>query len=335
MCFPVGDPLLQVRSLRTVFYTENGPVRAVDGVSFDVSEGDRLGIVGESGSGKSVTALSILRLIEPPTGEIISGELMWKGRDLRGLSESEMAEVRGGEIAMVFQDPMTALDPVFTIGDQMVETLRIHQGLTRRQARMVAADALAEVGIPQPEQRLYDYPHQFSGGMRQRVVIALALLCRPSLLIADEPTTALDVTTQAQILELIERLAAERKMAVVLITHDLGLVAGFCDDIQVMYAGRVVEKGPAREIFNDPLHPYTVGLLGSVTRLDQPLRRLLLSIPGNPPSLTTRFQGCSFTPRCSCDGAQCDSICPDLVEYSPGHFVACHFPGAASRQEAV
>jgi ABC-type dipeptide/oligopeptide/nickel transport system ATPase component len=277
------QPLLSVKDLRTYFTTEEGVVRAVDGVSFDMQPGERRGVVGESGCGKSVTAMSIMRLIEPPAGEIVTGTIHFQGQNLLALPEDDMQTVRGGKIAMIFQDPMTSLNPVYTIGDQLIETIMLHQHVGKSDARQVAADALADVQIPEPMARLDDYPHQFSGGMRQRVMIAMGLSCNPDLLIADEPTTALDVTTQAQIMDLMLKLADNRGTAVMLITHDLGVVAGFCDTVQVMYAGGIIEYGTAKDLFANPQHPYTWGLLGSMTRLDQvhtDRRRLPCDLPG-------------------------------------------------------
>jgi oligopeptide transport system ATP-binding protein len=329
----VAEPLLEVRDLRTCFWTEEGVVRAVDGVSFSIAEGDRFGIVGESGSGKSVTAASILRLIDPPAGEILSGEIVYRGRDLLRLSEDEMRHVRGGEIAMIFQDPLTALDPVFTIGEQLVETIRLHRRVSRREARDLALAALADVQIPLPARRFDDHPHRFSGGMRQRVVIAMALACQPRVLIADEPTTALDVTTQAQILDLIRRLAEDRGMALVLISHDLGIVASLCQRMVVMYAGRIVEEATVGSVFRRTLHPYTAGLLGSVARLDRPRTARLTQIPGSPPSMLSAHAGCSFRPRCGYAADICRTEVPSLREATPGHAAACHFAGAIDLSE--
>lgn len=316
--------LLDVHDLHTIFWTGGGVVHAVNGVSFTVGEGERYGIVGESGSGKSVTAASIMRLVDPPSGEILSGEIRFRGRDLLELSEEDMLRVRGREIAMVFQDPLTALNPTFTIGDQLVETIRLHRRAGRREAREIAVQALADVQIPLPGRRLGDYPHQFSGGMRQRVVIAMALACDPALLIADEPTTALDVTTQARILDLIGRLADDRGMAVVLITHDLGIVAGFCDRVQVMYAGRIVERADVRELYMRPRHPYTAGLLASVARVDRARSERLPAIPGLPPSLVERPAGCAFHPRCAYADASCQGEVPVLRPVGPAADAACH-----------
>ena len=317
------EPLLSVHDLRTYFSTEEGVVRAVDGISFDVFPGERRGVVGESGSGKSVTAMSIMRLIEPPAGEIVTGTISFKGRSLLDLGEDEMQSVRGGQIAMIFQDPMTALNPVYTVGDQLMETIRLHQDVSRKEAHDIAAQALADVQIPNAKARLDDYPHQFSGGMRQRVMIAMGLSCAPDLLIADEPTTALDVTTQAQIMDLMLTLADERNTAVLLITHDLGVVAGFCDEVQVMYAGGIVESGTADEIFHNPQHPYTWGLLGSMTRLDEAQQVRLHSIAGAPPSVIDLPIGCRFRPRCEFAVDICGRVLPPLLDVE-GRRVACH-----------
>ena len=322
-----AEPLLEITDLRTGFWTEEGLVRAVDGVSLTISDGERLGVVGESGSGKSALAASILRLIGPPGGEILCGEILYRGRDLLGLSEDEMRSIRGSEIAMIFQDPITALDPVFTIGDQLTETIRLHRRVGRREAREVAIQALADVQIQNPARRLEAYPHQLSGGMRQRVVIAIALSCQPSLLIADEPTTALDVTTQAQIIDLVGRLADDRGMAVILITHDLGVVAGFCETVHVMYAGRIIESGPAGAIFHRTQHPYSAGLLGSIARLDAARQERLSPVRGLPPSLIDRPRGCAFHPRCSHAVARCHDESPELVAHGGDQLVACHLAG--------
>ena len=319
----VREPLLRVTDLRTYFSTEEGVVRAVDGISFDVAPGERRGVVGESGSGKSVTALSIMRLIEPPAGDIVTGSIEFRGTNLLELGEDEMQQVRGGQIAMIFQDPMTALNPVYTIGDQLIETIVLHQDVSKKDARDIAIQSLADVQIPNASQRLDDYPHQFSGGMRQRVMIAMGLSCNPDLLIADEPTTALDVTTQAQIMDLMLHLAADRDTSVLLITHDLGVVAGFCDTIQVMYAGGIVESGTADEIFHNPQHPYTWGLLGSMTRLDRAQQVRLHSIAGAPPSVINLPIGCRFRPRCEFAVEICGRVLPALRDVN-GIDVACH-----------
>jgi len=320
----VAEPLLDVRDLKVSFRTEDGIVHAVDGISFTVAEGEVVGIVGESGSGKSVTMMSVMRLITDPN-VIYQGEILYKGRDLMALSRDAMRKVRGEEISMIFQDPMTSLNPVYTVGWQIEEQLKEHYELTKGQARRRATELLAQVGIPRPEQRIDDYPHQFSGGMRQRVMIALALSCNPDLLIADEPTTALDVTIQAQILELIKNLKRDFGSAVTLITHDLGVVADIADRILVMYAGRIVEEGSKEQIFYDPQHPYTWGLLGSIARLDRPKARRLTAIAGQPPSLINRPQGCSFRPRCPQAFDRCRVEDPHLtLKVGEGHLDACH-----------
>jgi oligopeptide/dipeptide ABC transporter ATP-binding protein len=320
----MAEPLLEVKNLKVSFRTEDGLVRAVDGISFSVDEGEVVGIVGESGSGKSVTMMSVMRLINDPNA-IYEGEILYKGRNLMGVSQDAMRQVRGEEIAMIFQDPMTSLNPVYTVGWQIEEQLNEHNDLNKGQARQRAIALLTQVGIPKPEQRIDDYPHQFSGGMRQRVMIALALSCNPDLLIADEPTTALDVTIQAQILELIKNLKQEFGSAVVLITHDLGVVADVADRILVMYAGRIVEEGNKEQIFYDPQHPYTWGLLGSIARLDRPRARRLTAIAGQPPSLINRPQGCSFRPRCPQAFDRCRAEDPQLTtKVGDGHLDACH-----------
>jgi oligopeptide/dipeptide ABC transporter ATP-binding protein len=320
----MGAPLLSVADLRVSFHTEDGVVRAVDGVSFELAEGETLGIVGESGSGKSVTMMSVMRLIVDPRASS-SGTVLYRGRDLMELGKAEMRAVRGSEIAMIFQDPMTSLNPVYKVGWQIAEQIRAHRRVSSAAARARAVELLAAVGIPHPERRADDYPHQFSGGMRQRVMIALALSCNPSLLIADEPTTALDVTIQAQILALIKRLRADFGSSVVLITHDMGVVAEMADRVAVMYAGRIVELGTVREIFYDPQHPYTWGLLGSIARLDRPKPRRLTTIPGSPPSLTSLPTGCAFADRCAYRFARCDAEAPPLHSRAGnGHLDACH-----------
>ena len=319
------EPLLDVSDLRTYFTTEEGIVRAVDGISFTMEPGQRLGVVGESGSGKSVTALSVMGLIEPPAGKIVTGRLMFKGRNLLELDDDEMQAVRGGQIAMIFQDPMTALNPVYTIGDQLMETILLHQDVNRSGAREIAIQAIDDVQIPNAAQRMTDYPHQYSGGMRQRIMIAMGLSCNPDLLIADEPTTALDVTTQAQIMDLMLQLAEDRGTAVMLITHDLGVVAGFCDDVHVMYAGGIVESGTINDIYYNPQHPYTWGLLGSMTRLDDVQRHRLHSVRGAPPSVIDLPHGCRFRPRCDFATDVCGKILPALREVgNPGQQAACH-----------
>jgi oligopeptide/dipeptide ABC transporter ATP-binding protein len=293
----MAEPLLEVKNLNVSFRTEDGLVRAVDGVSFTLFPREVLGIVGESGSGKSVTMMSVMRLINDPNMRV-DGEVLYKGRDLMELTKDQMQEVRGDEIAMIFQDPMTSLNPVYRIGDQIGESILTHQDVDKRAARARAVELLKQVGIPQAETRVDDYPHQFSGGMRQRAMIAMALANNPDVLIADEPTTALDVTIQAQIIDLIDKLKDDFDSAVVLITHDLGVVADIADRIGVMYAGRIVEFGAKRDLFYDPQHPYTWGLLGSIPRIDRPKASRLYSIEGMPPSLISSPQGCKFRPRC-------------------------------------
>ena len=320
------EPLLQVRNLKVSFRTEDGVVKAVDGVSFDLNHGEVLGIVGESGSGKSVTMMTVMRLIIDPNA-VFEGEVLYKGRDLMKLSQREMQDVRGSEIAMIFQDPMTSLNPVYRIGWQIEEQLHAHETLSRRDARARTIELLKAVGIPNPETRVDDYPHQFSGGMRQRVMIAMALANNPDLLIADEPTTALDVTIQAQILELIKRLKAEFNSAVVMITHDMGVVADVADRVHVMYGGRVVEQGTKRDVFYDPQHPYTWGLLGSIPRLDRPKPERLAAIPGQPPSLLALPSGCAFRPRCGQAFDRCSEEVPALAAKAGDHHLdACFLP---------
>jgi oligopeptide transport system ATP-binding protein len=318
-------PLLEVRNLQTHFHTQDGVVKAVDGVSFHVDRGETLGIVGESGCGKSVTSLSIMRLIPSPPGKVAGGQILFDGEDLLQKSEEEMRHIRGNRIAMIFQDPMTSLNPVLTVGRQITESLELHLKLSKREATSRAAELLSMVGIPSPSKRLDNYPHQFSGGMRQRVMIAMALSCNPELLIADEPTTALDVTIQAQILELINRLKEELDTAVIMITHDLGVVAGMTDRVTVMYAGKVVEEGPTKEIFANPRMPYTIGLLRSIPRLDEERGRKLNPIRGLPPNLIDLPPICPFSPRCDYVQERCLSQVPDLRSVAPDHRAACLF----------
>src|SRR5262244_1728760 len=319
-----GDVLLDVKNLQTQFKTSGGVVRAVDGVSWDVRAGETVALVGESGCGKSVSALSIMRLVQGPAGRIVGGTMVFKGRDLLKLSEEEMRRVRGREIAMIFQEPMTSLNPVLTIGRQLTEGLEIHLGMTSAAARRRAAELLGMVGIPDPARRLAQYPHQFSGGMRQRMMIAMALACEPSLVLADEPTTALDVTIQAQILELMKSLSRRLGVAMLMITHNLGVVARYADRVNVMYAGRIVEQGTARDIYARPQHPYTLGLLRSVPRLDAPRRERLDPIHGQPPDLARLPVGCAFAPRCAFRVDRCLSERPDLRPVGEaGHVSAC------------
>src|SRR5262245_6613358 len=330
-------PLLEVRDLRVSFHTEDGLVRAVDGVSFTIGEREVVGIVGESGSGKSVSMMSVMRLITDPNA-VFEGEVLYRGQDLMKLGKRAMRHVRGEEIAMIFQDPMTSLNPVHRIGWQLEEQIREHKKVGHPEARAQAIELLRAVGIPRPELRVDDYPHQFSGGMRQRAMIALALSCSPSLLIADEPTTALDVTIQAQILELIKNLRTDFNTAVVLITHDMGVVADIADRVLVMYAGRVVETGPKEAMFYDPQHPYTWGLLGSIARLDRPKPHRLPTIGGQPPSLLSLPRGCNFGPRCAHRFARCVDEDPLLAaKVSPDHADACHLSvdEKRARREAI
>ncbi len=318
-----AQPLLQVRGLKTVFHTKGRLVTAVAGVDFDLQPGETLGIVGESGSGKSVTMLSLMRLVPSPPGRIVGGQVLFDGRDLLALSRAEMRAVRGKEIAMIFQDPMTSLNPVLTIHQQMSEAIMLHLGLSRREARARALELLQQVGIPDAANRLDDYPHQFSGGMRQRVMIAMGLSCNPRLLIADEPTTALDVTIQAQITTLVKRLRDETGMSVIWITHDLGLVAGMVDRIIVMYAGHIMENAPVRELYARPRHPYTLGLLGAIPRLDAGGSKRLTPIPGLPPDLANPPDGCPFVPRCPFRIERCFAERPAPRPMAPEHHSAC------------
>jgi len=306
--------VLDVRDLAVRFDTHGGSLRAVDGVSFRLKAGETLGLVGESGSGKSVTNLALLGLIPSPPGAIESGTVMFDGRDLLKLPTSELRKLRGNRISMIFQDPMTSLNPLLTVGRQLGEVLEVHQGMSRREASKRAAKGLGDVGIPAPEERLEAYPHELSGGMRQRVMIAMALLCDPEVLIADEPTTALDVTIQAQILELLADLQQRRGTAIIMITHDLGVVAGMADRVNVMYAGRVVESAPVRPLFRSPAHPYTRALLASIPRLAASTDEDLAAIPGSPPDLADLPPGCAFGPRCTRVRDECRAAAPPLVE---------------------
>jgi peptide/nickel transport system ATP-binding protein len=327
--------LLEVNDLKTHFKTDDGVVRAVDGVSFSVEKGQTLGIVGESGSGKSVTCLTIMGL-NPTRTATSSGTALWKGEDLLTASSKRLREIRGNEIAMIFQDPMTSLNPVLKIGDQLAEAMRLHEDVSKQESRARALELLLAVGIPRPERRLDDYPHQFSGGMRQRVMIAMSLMNNPDLLIADEPTTALDVTTQAQILALIEKLQEEFGSAVIMITHDLGVVAEIADEVVVMYAAEVAEKGTVGQIFKQPQHPYTWGLMGSLPRLDADVERLV-QIQGQPPSLLRPPSGCRFHPRCAYAMPICTEQVPGLtpVAGDPGHLQACHLDEETKDREAA
>jgi oligopeptide transport system ATP-binding protein len=315
--------MLEVNNLKTHFKTQDGVVKAVDGVSFSLEPGETLGIVGESGSGKSVTALSIMQLNPRPPVEYPEGEILFEGQDLLEVSDKRMQAIRGNDIAMIFQDPMTSLNPVFTVGNQIREAIRIHQDLSKSEAQEKTVQVLRDVGIANPEQRAKDYPHQFSGGMRQRAMIAMALSCNPKVLIADEPTTALDVTIQAQILELMVDLQEKYGTAIVMISHDLGVVAQIADNVTVMYAGRAVEQGTTDEIFYDPLMPYSWSLLRSLPRLDTAGEVRLLPIQGTPPSLIFLPKGCNFSPRCPFVKDECREVDPDLEEKKPGHTAAC------------
>jgi len=320
--------LLKIHNLHTYFFTDEGVAKAVDGVDLELEEGGTLGVVGESGCGKSVTALSVMRLIPDPPGKITQGEILFRGTNLLTLSEAEMRKIRGRYISMIFQEPMTSLNPVFQIGDQISEVLRLHEGMSRKESWNRSVEMLKMVGIPSPERRVYEYPHQLSGGMRQRAMIAMALACGPMLMIADEPTTALDVTIQAQILELINRLQREKGMSVILITHNLGVIAETAQKVAVMYAGRIVEYTDVQPIFLSPKHPYTQGLLKSIPRLDEDHGRKtkLEAIPGLVPSLLDLPKGCKFSNRCKYVFERCVEE-PPLIEAAPGHLVRCWLYG--------
>jgi len=316
------EKIVDVKNLKTSFYTHLGEVQAVRGVSFDVKKGEVLGIVGESGSGKSVTAMSVMKLVGYP-GEIKAGEIIFKGEDLVKKKDKEMLSIRGDKISMIFQDPMTSLNPVYTIGNQIMEAITRHQGLNKKDARKKAIEMLKLVGIPSPEDRIDNYPHEFSGGMRQRAMIGIALSCEPDLLIADEPTTALDVTIQAQIMELLKELKDKIDTSIILITHDLGVVADTCDKIMVMYGGLAMERGTAQEIFYDPKHPYTMGLLKSIPRMDLNETGRLVPIPGTPPDLISPPEGCPFSARCPYSMKICKIEMPEYTQFSEGHEAAC------------
>jgi oligopeptide transport system ATP-binding protein len=325
-----GQPLLEVRNLKTQFFTQDGVVKAVDDLSFYIMPGETLGVVGESGSGKSITGLSLMRLIPSPPGKIVNGEVIFNGQDVLKMTDEQVRHIRGNEIAMIFQDPMTSLNPVLTINRQISESLMLHMGMNKDQAKARAVELLQMVGIPNAEERVDQYPHQFSGGMRQRVMIAMALSCNPKLLIADEPTTALDVTIQAQILDLMKNLQAETGAGVMMITHSMGVVAGMADRVQVMYAGHIVETATTDEIFANPRHPYTVGLMKSIPRLDSRTKEKLQPIRGLPPDLIDLPDMCPFVPRCNYAREQCERKNPPLMEVSPGHFSACWFHNEVS-----
>jgi oligopeptide transport system ATP-binding protein len=323
--------LLQVKELKTQFFTQDGVVHAVNGISYDLAEGETLGIVGESGCGKSVGVLSVMRLIPTPPGKIVGGQVLFGGRDLLKVDDSEMRQVRGNKIAMVFQDPMTSLNPVLTINQQVSEALELHLGMDRAKARKRTIELLEMVNIPKAAERVDDYPHQFSGGMRQRVMIAMGLSCNPQLLIADEPTTALDVTIQAQITDIVKRLKQELGMAIIWITHDLGVVAGLADRVIVMYAGYIIEMAVVKDLYGDPRHPYTLGLLHSIPRLDAARKSKLTPIEGLPPDLIDAPAGCPFAPRCAYAVERCLSENPQLETVGLGHQVACWVDVRAGR----
>ncbi len=325
-----GKSILEVKDLRTYFYTRDGVVRSVDGVSFSISEGETLAIVGESGCGKSVTSLSLLRLIPSPPGKIVSGSILFHGKDLLELSEDEMRDIRGDKISMIFQEPMTSLNPVLTIGRQISEVLELHRHCTKDEARTRILELLKLVNISEPERRIDEYPHQLSGGMRQRIMIAMALACDPEILIADEPTTALDVTIQAQILNLMRELRDRTRAAIILITHDLGVVAEMAQRVVVMYAGRKVEEASVFDLFAKPMHPYTLGLLNSMPRLDDASTKRLVEIPGMVPSMKTEIIGCAFAPRCSVASERCTQESPVLQDHGDGHWVSCWNPISAA-----
>ncbi len=322
-------PLLEVDDLRMHFFTRDGVVKACDGVTFTLEAGRTLGVVGESGSGKSVTAMTVMRLIPEPPGKVVGGDIRFKGESILQMSEKEQRKLRGNRIAMIFQDPMTSLNPVYRIGRQIAEPLRLHKDMNRKEAWAAAVELLSRVGIPQAESRAHNYPHEFSGGMRQRAMIAMALACGPDVLIADEPTTALDVTIQAQILELMQEIQKRTESAIIMITHDLGVVADMADHILVMYAGKPVEYGPSDEVFYNPLHPYTWGLLESLPRHDVDDKGALSPISGQPPSLIHLPLGCAFSPRCAYARPECRKTAPPLVDVDRGHLSACLFAGDA------
>ena len=315
--------LLEVRDLKTYFFTQDGVVKAVDGISYDLQEGETLGLVGESGCGKSVSALSIMRLVPDPPGKTVGGEVVFDGVDLQKLPNQQMRRIRGRQISMVFQEPMTSLNPVLSIERQLTESLELHLRMKKAEARKEACRRLEQVGIPDPERRIKQFPHQFSGGMRQRVMIAMALSCNPKLIIADEPTTALDVTIQAQILELMKNLSKEFGVSLIVITHNLGVVARYADRVNIMYAGKIIERGSAQEIYGNPRHPYTLGLLKSVPRLDLPRKEKLDPIEGQPPDLAHLPEGCAFRERCRYSIDRCAEEIPPLDPIGDGHFSAC------------
>lgn len=329
----MSENILTVKDLKTYFYTASGIAKAVDGVSFNIAKGETMGIVGESGSGKSVTSSSIIRLLPPRTGKIVGGSIEFEGKDVLALSKKELNDFRGKDIAVIFQDPMTSLDPVFKIGKQMTEMIMAHQNVTKDEAWKMAVEALSKVGIPEPEKRMNSYPYELSGGMCQRVIIAMAVCCKPKLIIADEPTTALDVTVQAQVLELLKDLQRNMDTAILLITHNLGVVWEMCDKVMVMYAGNTVEFADTKTLYSNPRHPYTWGLLDSMPKLSDESKGELKTIPGTPPDLRLTGECCNFYNRCPYVTEACTQSVPPLVEVEPGHFVACHRQNLTNKLE--
>ncbi len=329
----MSENILTVKDLKTYFYTASGIAKAVDGVSFNIAKGETMGIVGESGSGKSVTSSSIIRLLPPRTGKIVGGSIEFEGKDVLSLSKKELNDFRGKDIAVIFQDPMTSLDPVFKIGKQMTEMIMAHQNVTKDEAWKMAVEALSKVGIPEPEKRMNSYPYELSGGMCQRVIIAMAVCCKPKLIIADEPTTALDVTVQAQVLELLKELQRDMDTAILLITHNLGVVWEMCDKVMVMYAGNTVEFTDTKTLYSNPRHPYTWGLLDSMPKLSDESKGELKTIPGTPPDLRLTGKCCNFYNRCPYVTEACTQSVPPLVEVEPGHFVACHRQNLTNKLE--
>lgn len=329
----MSENILTVKDLKTYFYTASGIAKAVDGVSFNIAKGETMGIVGESGSGKSVTSSSIIRLLPPRTGKIVGGSIEFEGKDVLALSKKELNDFRGKDIAVIFQDPMTSLDPVFKIGKQMTEMIMAHQNVTKDEAWKMSVGALSKVGIPEPEKRMNSYPYELSGGMCQRVIIAMAVCCKPKLIIADEPTTALDVTVQAQVLELLKELQRDMDTAILLITHNLGVVWEMCDKVMVMYAGNTVEFTDTKTLYSNPRHPYTWGLLDSMPKLSDESKGELKTIPGTPPDLRLTGKCCNFYNRCPYVTEACTQSVPPLVEVEPGHFVACHRQNLTNKLE--
>lgn len=329
----MSENILTVKDLKTYFYTASGIAKAVDGVSFNIAKGETMGIVGESGSGKSVTSSSIIRLLPPRTGKIVGGSIEFEGKDVLALSKKELNDFRGKDIAVIFQDPMTSLDPVFKIGKQMTEMIMAHQNVTKDEAWKMAVEALSKVWIPEPEKRMNSYPYELSGGMCQRVIIAMAVCCKPKLIIADEPTTALDVTVQAQVLELLKELQRDMDTAILLITHNLGVVWEMCDKVMVMYAGNTVEFTDTKTLYSNPRHPYTWGLLDSMPKLSDESKGELKTIPGTPPDLRLTGECCNFYNRCPYVTEACTQSVPPLVEVEPGHFVACHRQNLTNKLE--